>query len=189
MLRIRRNGAAGPQVDGSGQKQRMRLRSDLVLVRRHREGGVHMRASLIFSTNDTLANAGVILAGALVAWSGSPIPDLLIGTVISLLVHAARRIAQVGAGAVVAVLIGEGALQPRDRFPAGVNVALKAAARGVTHGGQLPSLGAHRSTASGHDHLSQPAFLREGLLLEGEAMAVDRGAVLHVVMMVEMNHH
>ena len=58
----------------------------LVLLSRHREGGVHMRASLIFSTNDTLANAGVIVAGALVAWTGSRLPDLLIGAAISLLV-------------------------------------------------------------------------------------------------------
>ncbi len=58
----------------------------LLLVRRHRQGGLHMRASVIFSTNDTLANLGVILAGLLVAWSGSPIPDLMIGTGISLLV-------------------------------------------------------------------------------------------------------
>jgi Co/Zn/Cd efflux system component len=58
----------------------------LLLVWRHRRGGVHMRASLIFSTNDTLANLGVILAGLLVAWTGSPIPDLLIGIGISLFV-------------------------------------------------------------------------------------------------------
>lgn len=65
----------------------------LVLVRRHRQGGVHMRASVIFSTNDTLANLGVITAGLLVAWSGSRIPDLLIGTAISLLVvQGGRRI-------------------------------------------------------------------------------------------------
>ncbi|MEB3165415.1 MAG: cation transporter, partial [Cyanobacteriota bacterium] len=65
----------------------------LLLVRRHRGGGVHMRASVIFSTNDTLANLGVITAGVLVAWSGSRIPDLLIGTAISLLVlHGGRRI-------------------------------------------------------------------------------------------------
>jgi Co/Zn/Cd efflux system component len=65
----------------------------LVLVRRHREGGMHMRASLIFSTNDTLANLGVIAAGLLVAWSGSRIPDLLIGFAISLLVlQGGRRI-------------------------------------------------------------------------------------------------
>ncbi len=65
----------------------------LVLVRRHREGGVHMRASVIFSTNDTLANLGVIVAGLLVAWSGSRIPDLMIGMAISLLVlNGGRRI-------------------------------------------------------------------------------------------------
>lgn len=58
----------------------------LVLVRRHRGGGVHMRASVIFSTNDTVANLGVIVAGLLVAWSGSALPDLIIGTAISLLV-------------------------------------------------------------------------------------------------------
>ena len=65
----------------------------LVLVRRQRGGGVHMRASVIFSTNDTLANLGVIAAGLLVAWSGSRLPDLMIGTAISLLVlQGGRRI-------------------------------------------------------------------------------------------------
>ena len=65
----------------------------LLLVRRHRGAGVHMRASLIFSTNDSLANLGVITAGLPVAWSGSRIPDLLIGTAISLLVlHGGTRI-------------------------------------------------------------------------------------------------
>jgi Co/Zn/Cd efflux system component len=44
------------------------------------------RRQLRPTTNDTLANLGVILAGFLVAWTGSPIPDLLIGTGISLLV-------------------------------------------------------------------------------------------------------
>jgi cation diffusion facilitator family transporter len=63
----------------------------LVLVRRHRRGGLHMQASVIFSTNDTLANLGVIAAGLLVAWSGSRLPDLLIGTAISLLVLSGGR--------------------------------------------------------------------------------------------------
>jgi Co/Zn/Cd efflux system component len=58
----------------------------LVLLSRHRRGGVHMRASLIFSTNDTLANLGVILSGLLVKVLGSPIPDLLIGVGIALMV-------------------------------------------------------------------------------------------------------
>jgi Co/Zn/Cd efflux system component len=65
----------------------------LALLARHREGGVHLRASWIFSTNDVIANLGVILAGALVAWTGSNIPDLIIGTLIALIVlNGARRI-------------------------------------------------------------------------------------------------
>lgn len=65
----------------------------MVLLAKHREGGAHMRASWIFSTNDVLANLGVILAGALVAWTGSNLPDLVIGTMIGLLVlNGARRI-------------------------------------------------------------------------------------------------
>jgi cation transport ATPase len=65
----------------------------LALLTRHREGGVHMKASWIFSTNDVLANLGVIIAGVLVAWSGSNYPDLMIGALIALLVaNGARRI-------------------------------------------------------------------------------------------------
>lgn len=58
----------------------------LALLARHREGGVHMRASWIFSTNDVLANLGVIAAGALVAWTGSPWPDWIIGTLLGVVV-------------------------------------------------------------------------------------------------------
>lgn len=65
----------------------------VALLTRHREGGVHLRASWIFSTNDVIANLGVILAGALVAWTGTNIPDLIIGTLIALVVlNGARRI-------------------------------------------------------------------------------------------------
>ena len=58
----------------------------LLLVARHRHGGAHMKASVIFSTNDVLANLGVIAAGALVAWTGSRLPDLAIGAAVALLV-------------------------------------------------------------------------------------------------------
>lgn len=58
----------------------------LVLISRHRDGGVHMRASWIFSTNDVIANIGVILSGALVALMASPYPDLIVGTIISVVV-------------------------------------------------------------------------------------------------------
>lgn len=58
----------------------------LALISKHRGGGVHMRASWIFSVNDVLANLGVILSGGLVAILGSRYPDLLIGMIISALV-------------------------------------------------------------------------------------------------------
>ncbi|MGW8310729.1 MAG: cation transporter [Thiogranum sp.] len=58
----------------------------LVLISKHKEGGVHMRASWIFSTNDVIANLGVIVSGVLVATIGSRLPDLIVGTIISLIV-------------------------------------------------------------------------------------------------------
>jgi Co/Zn/Cd efflux system component len=60
--------------------------TSLWLVARHREGGVHMKATYICTTNDVLANLGVILAGGLVAWTGSAVPDLVIGTTIAAVV-------------------------------------------------------------------------------------------------------
>lgn len=58
----------------------------LWLISRHRHKGVHMRASYIFSANDVLANLGVILAGVLVAWTGSPLSDWIIGVLIGVMV-------------------------------------------------------------------------------------------------------
>ena len=58
----------------------------LLLLAKHRDGGMHMRASWIFSTNDVIANTLVIVSGLLVAVLGSRIPDLVIGLVISILV-------------------------------------------------------------------------------------------------------
>ena len=65
----------------------------LVLIAKKRDRGAHMTASYIFSANDVIANAGVIVAGVLVAWTGSSYPDLVIGAVIALIVlSGARRI-------------------------------------------------------------------------------------------------
>jgi cation diffusion facilitator family transporter len=58
----------------------------LRLVAAHREGGVHMRASFIFSQNDVIANCAVILSGLFVALSGWPFWDLLAGAGIGSLV-------------------------------------------------------------------------------------------------------
>ncbi len=58
----------------------------VLLLARHRGGGLHMQASWIFTTNDVIANFGVIAAGALVLWTSSAIPDLVIGTIIGAVV-------------------------------------------------------------------------------------------------------
>ncbi len=58
----------------------------LLLIARHREGEVHMRASWVFSKNDVLANLGMILAGLLVMLSGSRWPDIIIGLLIAVVV-------------------------------------------------------------------------------------------------------
>lgn len=70
----------------------------LLLIKGQKDSGAHMKASWIFSANDVLANLGVILAGVLVAWSGSPYPDLIIGLLIGVLVlNGARRILKIKA--------------------------------------------------------------------------------------------
>lgn len=58
----------------------------LWLISGQREQGAHMKASWIFSANDVIANTGVIIAGALVAWTGSRYPDLIIGLIIGFIV-------------------------------------------------------------------------------------------------------
>lgn len=58
----------------------------LALISRHRDGGVHMRASVIFSKNDLIANIGVIVSGALVWGLGNRYPDLVIGLLIAAVV-------------------------------------------------------------------------------------------------------
>ena len=58
----------------------------LRLIAAHREGGVHMRASFIFSQNDVIANSAVIVGGLLVATSGWAAWDLFVGAGIGCLV-------------------------------------------------------------------------------------------------------
>ncbi|MBL8580186.1 MAG: cation transporter [Mesorhizobium sp.] len=54
----------------------------LRLLRAHRDEGVHLKASWIFTTNDMLANAGIVVSGAAVMFFRSPLPDLIIGLVV-----------------------------------------------------------------------------------------------------------
>lgn len=58
----------------------------LLLLSKHRDGEVHMKASWIFSTNDVIANLGVILAGILVWAFKVNWPDLIVGLVIAAIV-------------------------------------------------------------------------------------------------------
>lgn len=58
----------------------------LLLLAAHRQGGIHMRAMWICTNNDVLVNVAVIGSGALVIWLGSPVPDLAVGVMVSLLV-------------------------------------------------------------------------------------------------------
>ncbi|HLW57649.1 MAG TPA: cation transporter [Bacteriovoracaceae bacterium] len=58
----------------------------LVLIHKHKDGEVHMKASWIFSANDVIVNTGVIVSGALVYFLNSNIPDLIIGGIVSIIV-------------------------------------------------------------------------------------------------------
>ena len=57
----------------------------------------HMKASMIFTSNDVIINLGVIVAGLLVHWLNSNKPDLIIGTIVFVLViQGAIRILKLG---------------------------------------------------------------------------------------------
>ncbi|WP_228853479.1 cation transporter [Aegicerativicinus sediminis] len=57
----------------------------------------HMKASMIFTSNDVIINIGVIVAGLLVNWLNSNKPDLIIGTIVFILViQGAVRILKIG---------------------------------------------------------------------------------------------
>lgn len=53
------------------------------LINRHRSDDINLRSAWICSRNDLFANSGVLLAAGLVAVSGSPWPDIIIGIVIA----------------------------------------------------------------------------------------------------------
>lgn len=57
----------------------------------------HMKASMIFTSNDVIINLGVIVAGLLVNWLNSNKPDLIIGAIVFVLVvQGAIRILKIG---------------------------------------------------------------------------------------------
>lgn len=58
----------------------------LILLQRTKSEDAHIQASLIFSSNDVIINAGVIIAGLLVLILENGIPDLIIGSIVFLIV-------------------------------------------------------------------------------------------------------
>lgn len=57
----------------------------LRLLKRHQGEDVNFKASAIFTSNDSIVNMAIVLSGALVMWSGSNIPDLILGLVVSVI--------------------------------------------------------------------------------------------------------
>lgn len=65
----------------------------LYLLQKSKSKEAHMQASMIFTSNDIIVNIGVMVAGALVYFTQSKYPDLVIGTVVfGLVVRGALRI-------------------------------------------------------------------------------------------------
>ncbi|MBN8651731.1 MAG: cation transporter [Cytophagales bacterium] len=58
----------------------------LYLLQRSKSNEAHMKASMIFTSNDVVINMGVIMAGGLVYFFNSNKPDLIIGTIVFVIV-------------------------------------------------------------------------------------------------------
>ena len=57
-----------------------------ILQKSKRKEEAHMKASMIFTSNDVIINLGVIIAGLLVNRLNSNMPDLIVGTIVFILV-------------------------------------------------------------------------------------------------------
>jgi Co/Zn/Cd efflux system component len=69
----------------------------LYLLQKSKSNEAHMKASMIFTSNDVIINSGVILAGVLVLLTQSKYPDLVIGSIVFLIVvKGAFRILKLG---------------------------------------------------------------------------------------------
>ncbi len=69
----------------------------LYLLQKSKSKEAHMQASMIFTSNDVIINTGVIVAGLLVLWSNSRIPDLIVGAIVfAIVIRGAIRILKLG---------------------------------------------------------------------------------------------
>jgi Co/Zn/Cd efflux system component len=60
--------------------------ASLLILQRSRSSEAHIKASLIFTSNDIIINLGVIAAGVLVLFTESSLPDLIVGSIVFLIV-------------------------------------------------------------------------------------------------------
>lgn len=69
----------------------------LYLLQKSKSKEAHMKASMIFTSNDIIINTGVILSGVLVLLTQSKYPDLIVGAIVFLVVvRGAVRILKLG---------------------------------------------------------------------------------------------
>jgi len=69
----------------------------LYLLQKSKSKEAHMKASMIFTSNDVIINSGVIVAGILVMLTQSKYPDLIVGAIVFLVVvRGAVRILKLG---------------------------------------------------------------------------------------------
>lgn len=69
----------------------------LYILQKSKSNEAHMKASMIFTSNDVIINGGVILAGFLVLLTQSKYPDLIVGSIVFLIVvRGAFRILKLG---------------------------------------------------------------------------------------------
>ena len=69
----------------------------LWLLQRAKSGEPHMKASLIFTSNDVVINLGVIVAAVLVHFTSSNKPDLIVGSIVfAIVIRGALRILRLG---------------------------------------------------------------------------------------------
>ena len=71
--------------------------ASLFILQKSKSEDAHMKASMIFTSNDVIINVGVIVAGVLVMFTNSKYPDLIIGGIVFLIVlRGALRILKLG---------------------------------------------------------------------------------------------
>jgi Co/Zn/Cd efflux system component len=69
----------------------------LYILQKSKSNEAHMKASMIFTSNDIIINTEIILAGVLVLLTQSNYPDLIVGAIVFLIVvRGAMRILKLG---------------------------------------------------------------------------------------------